>query len=756
MQDKDPQGNHDPMPTPERELERYGVWVKAEPQDVLEEASPESQLLDIDSGDAVDSIPLSQEEEKLLDSFDMPEEDDLDTTELETVDDFDILEPLEDQDTLDVKPEAEFAESMDLDDTGLEGSIIDVPIEDLDFDAPSEAKPLDEEGVNAQKLDASDFSTVEVSMDDFDFDDSTSNAPSLEAIGNMDIPAASTDTVKVEDGKTDDFESLDIDLQFDDTIPSSGDSELFMEENEDMLPETSSAFESVDIDSLELDTTEADSILDSEESASGTAKPLHDQAMEEISVDSFIDSDDSTPGVMPEMSMENISIDSSETGSASEATSSSDLLQKIALELSSIKEELVSLRSQLGSLKASGELHSDTSSQTGEPEEEAAVGGFFDDEDDDTIALTGDELDNILNTADFTEEAAADESLPEEESLVVPMPDDIDILPEDGIYTASKDAGIETIDTDSDVPASVDALELNPEEGVTPMVSQPLDTSFLDSDAISDELDLMPMEDEALIEPNTEDLELIMGSAFGKDDEELPIMEPAIDELELESLEAEPDEKEAEIILEMQGDAEPVVSTVDSFMDTIEEIEDLEELEEISGEDNLGGMDLHSEEPSSTEPDLGKHDSSATEAESIEEITDFEAPGDFPADTGDNVEAEPNFSSYTEQHPDDLATSLDDSLFIESSRENVDATQAPVGEVPVSTSSEPEDTVSPVPAPETEKSPEVPDKLKHDVKSVLLYLDQLLASLPDEKIEEFASSEYYDTYKRLFDDLGLL
>jgi hypothetical protein len=56
----------------------------------------------------------------------------------------------------------------------------------------------------------------------------------------------------------------------------------------------------------------------------------------------------------------------------------------------------------------------------------------------------------------------------------------------------------------------------------------------------------------------------------------------------------------------------------------------------------------------------------------------------------------------------------------------------------------------------TDSDKQIPDKLKHDVKSVLLYLDQLLASLPEEKIEEFASSEYYDTYKRLFDDLGLL
>ena len=34
-------------------------------------------------------------------------------------------------------------------------------------------------------------------------------------------------------------------------------------------------------------------------------------------------------------------------------------------------------------------------------------------------------------------------------------------------------------------------------------------------------------------------------------------------------------------------------------------------------------------------------------------------------------------------------------------------------------------------------------------------MDQLLESLPEEKIEEFAKSEYFDTYKRLFDELGI-
>jgi hypothetical protein len=46
--------------------------------------------------------------------------------------------------------------------------------------------------------------------------------------------------------------------------------------------------------------------------------------------------------------------------------------------------------------------------------------------------------------------------------------------------------------------------------------------------------------------------------------------------------------------------------------------------------------------------------------------------------------------------------------------------------------------------------------MKGELKSVLAYMDHLLESLPEEKIEEFAKSEYFDTYKKIFKELGLV
>ena len=50
---------------------------------------------------------------------------------------------------------------------------------------------------------------------------------------------------------------------------------------------------------------------------------------------------------------------------------------------------------------------------------------------------------------------------------------------------------------------------------------------------------------------------------------------------------------------------------------------------------------------------------------------------------------------------------------------------------------------------------DLPAGIKNDVKSVLLCMDQLLESLPEDKIMEFAKSEQFATYKKLFKDLGL-
>jgi hypothetical protein len=82
--------------------------------------------------------------------------------------------------------------------------------------------------------------------------------------------------------------------------------------------------------------------------------------------------------------------------------------------------------------------------------------------------------------------------------------------------------------------------------------------------------------------------------------------------------------------------------------------------------------------------------------------------------------------------------------------------------VPESGSAKAEQPPAPVePLPEHEEAVKPLDKVmassgfKKDLVTVLCYIDKLLEALPDEKIEEFARSEQFEVYKKLFTDLGL-
>jgi len=50
----------------------------------------------------------------------------------------------------------------------------------------------------------------------------------------------------------------------------------------------------------------------------------------------------------------------------------------------------------------------------------------------------------------------------------------------------------------------------------------------------------------------------------------------------------------------------------------------------------------------------------------------------------------------------------------------------------------------------------LPQETLADLKKLLGYLDRLLESLPEEKIDEFARSEYFELYRKIFEFLDLV
>ncbi len=50
----------------------------------------------------------------------------------------------------------------------------------------------------------------------------------------------------------------------------------------------------------------------------------------------------------------------------------------------------------------------------------------------------------------------------------------------------------------------------------------------------------------------------------------------------------------------------------------------------------------------------------------------------------------------------------------------------------------------------------MPEGTAEDLKKLLGYLDRLLESLPEDKIDEFARSEYFELYRKTFEFFGLV
>jgi hypothetical protein len=394
---------------------------------------------------------------------------------------------------------------------------------------------------------------------------------------------------------------------------------------------------------------------------------------------------------------------------------SSSILEKIEQDLIQIKAEIQSLKSELAGLGKGG-LPSGKVEVAPAP---ADSDGFFQKGEDETIALTGDELDNILNTADVTEAVEG----PEEsvESL------EVEELPEgDLLAEVPEETGI-LAEPDEDI-MELGSLDLEEEE--TP--SEEL--SLEDSELSLEELEPSAAEDESIdidIGEKSDEEELLLDESESFED----IEELGLDE-DLGTLEAETEESE-DLKLEEPAD-----------VPALEEMEELEELGlEEPGDASVLGELAETEEISLAEPDT---DSSLEEVEEFEELS-LEEPGD----ASELEEAEAAEALGLEETPGEEDSSQDDVLALDDLELAAEELSIP---------EEPEDLeVEDLESLEEEvgesqlqsDSQVLPQDLQSDIKSVLSYLDQLFEALPEEKIKEFAQSDYFGIYKRLFEELGL-
>jgi hypothetical protein len=225
--------------------------------------------------------------------------------------------------------------------------------------------------------------------------------------------------------------------------------------------------------------------------------------------------------------------------------------------------------------------------------------------------------------------------------------------------------------------------------------------------------------------------------------EDLELLEPG-------SLSAEPEEVQIEL------EEKPAAADLDlgGLADELPEAGELE-LEEL--EEN-GASELVLEEPA--EAPLPKAEELGLEEAAPEDVLGMEElslePSAEPQELEGVGEAEPAAAEsleLVEELPDLSLTEEQETPALEASAEPIEL------ELGEEAAAEPlADLTGPSPAARPAAagtSEELPEDLREDVKSVLSYLDQLLEALPEDKIKQFAQSEYFGVYKRLFEELGL-
>ncbi len=392
-------------------------------------------------------------------------------------------------------------------------------------------------------------------------------------------------------------------------------------------------------------------------------------------------------------SADNASDESSEDveetmASSDDVIDNSEILKKIADELENLKSEINGLKTEFETLK-NGDVNpcrdaersdvpvsseNDVASDSSCEEED--TGFFSDSDDDDTIALSGNELSNILNSAEF--------STQDGENL---------------------ESGVTGEEDGNEAPEVSCEREAEEDESCDFSSEPDEDTGFFsDSD------------DDDTIALSTNELSNILNSAeFSTEESESlnyddHIEEPVFDEESSEDVEEETEVPTVDdIIVESSASGDLIENSIstpdDSSVVTDGDIPDvtLESLEL--------GDDSENEEP-------------LTES-NIEYLSE-----------GANLseEEEEELETGISEHPVEQVFNKWDSSDDEAGKEK--EAEAPVSE-------------------KSKDDGSIPSDMKEEIKSVLSYMDQLLENLPEDKIEEFAKSEQFETYKKLFSELGL-
>lgn len=364
------------------------------------------------------------------------------------------------------------------------------------------------------------------------------------------------------------------------------------------------------------------------------------------------------------------------------------------------------------------------------PEEDSsqAESSFFSDDDDETISLSSDELSNILEDTDETPSEAGVEEVPTVDSVLEQKTDEVS----EPVLEESSEETEEVLDTDE---ASLDDLS---SDTVSDLSSESDTGETIEELEVGDDVPSMDPED-VLVEDDIK---------VDQVDEpvDLPVVEETDDQQteRIEKEAAELDElEESEESTAIDSD-DDVLEPLDEGSINVDEIEALDAEPEIEETIPVETVQTDESAPVSTE---------TTPEESIDDASS-ESTSFFEDDEDESISLTTNELDTILQDTDIAETKT-----LEDASPKTEASQEVEELSPLETASEEEINVEDVDAAAV-SAPSSPASIKGDIdkdqlKTVLKYLDGLLDDLPEDKIKEFAESEYYDLYNKLLDSLGV-
>ena len=378
--------------------------------------------------------------------------------------------------------------------------------------------------------------------------------------------------------------------------------------------------------------------------------------------------------------------------------------------------------------------------------------------DDDDATLSLDELNNIQNTADFAEEEGVgdtpDSDTEENQIGEEPSVDDMafdeptvsDSTEEETISDTVADDEIQISSEEEDDDATLSLDELNNIQNTADFTEEEGVGDTPDSDTEDDQIGEEPvMREMPMEEPDTSEADNaeaegdVQGESFDEPligEEELDfsndnLVEPSLDDINMEEVQ---EEENSELPDEIEVPKVDDIFVESSSTDLMEE-----EQPEVAGEDF-------------SEPEVAPEEIIEDSVEADDNLPeDIDVPAEEPS-ASDTVFEEPSVGDSVGEEE-----IVDEEPVTKSELNNLLAPNIEEEELTEGNLSylESDEALKHMDEDEQKEESSIPEDLTKEIKAVLSYMDQLLENLPEEKIAEFAQSEQFETYKKLFTELGL-